>query len=126
MPLAGEQITPTASTFAGSPLESPELAAAGLRTRLVQGFATGCVPGVITLAPVKRDARRPVFNMSPSYKRPSEDYFIEALPREASCPEAADSAAADFTTCEVAFVVHRWSSRASGPNTPTEPTTLPV
>jgi len=50
MPLAGEQITPTASTFAGSPLESPELAAAGLRTRLVQGFATGRVPGVIALA----------------------------------------------------------------------------
>ena len=55
-----------------------------------------------------------------------EDYFVEAFRADATCPEAVDSSAADFTTDDAAFTTQRASSRASGPKTPTEPATLPV
>ena len=56
----------------------------------------------------------------------TEDCFVEVLRADATCPEAADSSEADFTTDDAVFATHRSSSRASGPKTPTEPATLPV
>jgi hypothetical protein len=55
-----------------------------------------------------------------------EYYFTEFLRVDATCPETTDSSAADFTTDEAVFTTQRSLSRASGPNTPMEPATLPV
>src|SRR5262245_45304714 len=54
-----------------------------------------------------------------------DDYFVGVLRADATCPEAADSSAADLATDDAVFTTQRSSSRASGPKTPTEPATPP-
>src|SRR5262249_47608409 len=60
------------------------------------------------------------------YAVSSGSQFLDVLPPAARCPQAMDSAAAEFTTCAPAFRIRCSSKRASGPKAPTDPATLPV